>query len=1680
MAFDDENNQPNNPNEGNKDGNLVYQDKKKENETGGFAPAIATSVEGDQIVPTVEVAETKATLTKEDGGIEFRFESSRSIKQSEIDLAIADSNKISRRNRSGSKNPTADKGNKKSISFDVNNTTIVATEDDEIEVPTIHLFPGATFDPAGSSFKVGKIDEQGNVEINQMGQGCRIILALNGIAQIMQVGAANVVIKGQNGIGTVEGDVDGYLAFILKDFSTLAAPGDRFNCEEITSKGGGMLVGPDGLVSKADGVKVTRDGVFLDNKVVEELRTSESETEAAAEKASSSGTESASESVSEAVSDTVSEAIEGAETSSAEVQEQVAEVIASTEGISEEAGRSPITPKERSTVNVEGSIASAGFGALVDAVKGNCSGANVEGKVDQNILKSDPNAPEITEALKNDAIGIGIDAGLGAAKALFTKKNILKGAGQTSAVKAAMNAAHATKDVSALMKSLRSLNCLPEPVLAGIEKAFTATEGGANKLVELTGGGEALDKAKEKEQKTEKRTIFFSLKVIPGLLTLTVKLVPIYSLDIGTGFDFTNNEEDEYLKSITLGINALGKIGLALAGEVQLGNCLLALTGEVSVGGYITGNLGGGGKFFDISDFVIDIEKGSKGLSASTAGTATLSLGAKANVFLEGAISVGSTIINWKKDLVAKKVEATLASIALTGEVTKIGHLMSINGWSLDNVDLSTALFDNAKAQANEFKFSEGNNIIGIGDFLASTVDRSDRLNDLNEKLSLIKNVVSGADAMAFSKDDDQTVNKKLAADLELLWDAYDGLIVVSRTDMEMIQNKIEAYFEVTKEPLAAVEKSLKKRRERKEIIDKWAEENQGKFADNSLTRDDVYKFYKEQAKGDYFIYRRDKEIRKKEATNAIYTKENIIAYEKSRADKKRKVHVERVDKIMAAIDELDITNPKEANEEFLKKYIEIRGGGKGFINHLLTKGVSQGIFTEEEMTARLLEYEKNRIREKVDEYEDIDKVLKKYKAIDENKVSVNFNKDARSADKKLWKQFAFSSLGSNGIYEFEKKRTVDRLHFGNKDRYRNILNLKAQRKEYNNETDETKKAEILKKGNEDFLKMLDKGEKKKLADPKNFYMLFSADKLREQIKKAADENFYLENINTEAGKSLKDLGGNDVKAAKKVMAVKANKKIYEKYIDHLVEEKKYGSKVFDISKILEYEKKRESAAKKGSGDKTKYQERIEFLEEGQKYVSGLLKMEKASGGDETEKQSVNIRENVIEMYFTGERPAGYEKKNKATGKKQEKTGQYTVATASAYIKELKKNPTKEGMEEAIRWNALNQDNYQKYIKASTDEETDQQGSAVNVYEKWKKIVGEDNAMAVLNKAEKEKDQYSFEGMISFYEYMIGSDTYMNRVDAIEKMMEDGKGDDEIIRFYVETLKGGDSFATNAAESEDVGLTPAMYKDFYTSEKGVSILNKRNTKHDERIRKIEETADYNAMVKWYTVISGGEEFEKKLIEDPEIRKRLTPSVILDYEMMKEAQGSTKHYNRIQKVQSTTSDEGARAAYQKMNGGAGFSKEHKSQISAKMDELYNNRDGKGELEIIYEYEQFKTQEWLKLREKYLQPVEELNNRKALLARQILTAQGNMAGIDKNLDVLKNGTENLTVAKAAIDTADKGVKKAAEVEPVVQQLEEARDTNEKLIAEHEKQAAAVEKQVEETKKNIEELDKEHEKK
>ncbi|GEM_PF-6647221 len=1493
------------------------------------------------------------------------------------------------------------------ISFSVKGTNVTGKAGDKITVSPIHLVPGVVLDLTAADI-VMKTDKRGKAVAVCDGKNARLIFTLGNdkmFTQVLQAGVSNLSLY-EN--GTLNGEV-GPVGFVSENGTVIISEGGFFSENIVICHAGCTMTDPEGNTVNLGKITITDEGFMADDKPVNGFTMQEGKKKE-------------------------------------ENQTEVKQVNVLSGDI----------------LDVLLELKDKGLEAL----------QNKSFNIDElEILNSedDDTADNIFDAFVNTLSELGLevagaawanrdlyrDKKTGKLKVKDMFKGLWEGA-RVGMVEQVAKLGDVAEEAEKTLKSLQKLG-IDEDLLNKINEKFKEfSEGATEKAADVLN----VPVPEEDEEEEEKDDgLKLEIDILPGLFSVELEAVPIYSLKMGGNIDIGDT-----LKRFTFGVNAKGELGLELKAAAIVGNAILALTGEVGAGGKLTGGMGDG-KFAQITGFTVKVVNRDKDMTLRQEGDAGLDLMVNLNLFLEGGISVGSEIIGWEKELISGKVEGTAASLLLTGKINKHGKLLSLNGWDLSNVNITTALLDQAKSKAMEMSFAKVDNIGGVEDFLEDSVGREEQLKKLDEVFSQLDSKINKTEAMIFSKDAN-SANKKLVGEFEKLWKQYDAMIRLSKEDVERLDNMIREYPEIAdiKKSLGAIRKSKEKRDKRLSALEKYKQEKQTGLELGTTTRERVLAYYNELSGGGSGYAREDAANLKKAAQDQYYNKNAILAYESERIGAKRKVRQDRID----ALEEALSKNPDMSGTEFLNVYRKVRGKGKGIEKHILEQAVSMGIVTPEVMKREMGGYEKRRIA-----FTKAPKLKPFVKANETKSVVTEFDQEfnlaAQKADKDMWTSFILKKCKAEDLIRYERMRNIEKK---GKDKVKTdevIAELKDIRRKYNAEVDPEKKKDLLQTGRNVFNdKRVDEEVAMGLFSPKNRYKTLTSDQLRTQIEKAGKLEDFIDR--SEAGSKIETLKGSDEGLKTTELKDEDNIKIYKKYLDYVIGNNVYGSSVFSIDRIINYERtRREKAFREKT--KLKHDERIEFLTSESSRIADLSIVEGEEG-------SQKEKENAIRMYLTGERPLGYQKKNLeiGKGKKINDNGEIRtdVDSASGYLDELKDlsltPPDAAGMIAALRWNEENAFAATKLETASKEVSLLKGGRAKEVFNKWrkntkKKLVSEEVLGEGLEAVT--IDNYSLDDMINYLSFDAGG-KHFERFSDLSDMLDAGKSEEEIKTYYKEQLKGGDRFSSYAATNADAlgsgTVSPASFMEFISSDEFIAELKDRSKKHWNRIEMIEKSGtdeeSVNKLVKDYTD-GGAERFRTLFFEQALETGRLTPQMVMQFEKDKAEVGSRRHQARYEAVGRAESDEEARRIYEsdEFLGGAGFMRSVDKNTDERIKSILNSRSGADELESIVAYENKRRTFWADLEDKLLGPVKKLEERKEKLNEIIDNATQKISAIDQNMDILKSGTKDLAQAKAAVKKADKNIDASIRTEESVREIDKAITKNKEEIKKNQQERARL---------------------
>ena len=1587
------------------------------------------------------------------------------------------------------------------VEFSVNGTTVWGEVGEDVFVPPIHLFPGVTLDMNTAPVHIEEVRKDGMVSAVSQKDGARVIITFGsdeGFTQVLEVAASDIVLEGINGqkggTGSISGSIISQMAFILPDGSLLMTEGGTVSRYGIISRNNCKLFKSNGAVKTFSRIDINSAGVFANLEKIEGL-----ELASGSEQEEASGTSEA-----ESTSET-SETLVGSGNSAEEAQagngnEEGSEPIDITDsGNLVTLGKQAVTQgvrslldqeyttgdKEVDLVELAGNAIDA-VGNVVDIITGKDTAEDEEENDDEE--EEEPKE-DLGEAITDTVQGAGDDI-LDAAKeqvedSLAEGKNVKDAvadglqAAKEKLVETMEGYSDLVKELEKTRDSLKKIGVPTGYIDSAISEFDSVADTATGSVADFLGVEREEDvDDEEEEEEDDSKGFQIKMVILPGLLSVNLEVTPTVSLSMGGRVNIS-----EQFKRFTFGLYGKGEVGVAVTLAAEVGNAILALTGELEAGGKFIGGLNGGdGTFFTLEGFSILVTKDDKGqFSAAADHDAELKGKIDLQLSFGGALKVGSEVINWEKEIVSGKVEKTVSTIGLTGTFKKKGNLLSLGGWSMSDVNIMTAVFDQAKAKAIDVAMMDENNMGGINDYMNDVAAQRAGLEQLDKMFEELSPMMSSVSAMGFNKSED-SVNKKMVRSFNRLWEAYESHIRLAEIEKEEIENVIEDYrkLEDVKDSLGATRRSIQKRDEQIASLTRWHDKLKDRFDEGRISRDTVLAKYKE-AFGGRGYERDDKAYRKQQAEEAVYSKNQILAYETERNEEKRKIRQTRIATLEAYINDRGLDTDK-ADEDFMDEYKSVRGSGSGVVHHLLEHGVEMGLFTSEYIKDEMLKYETERVQETSGK--SLNKFLneqhaRKEKAIAQKKplatyntFDKGFNKDARKADDDVWTDYVLFYSTVADLAKYEQGSTENEVSgvFSKKDskRFEVVRQLRDKRAEMALQTDESEKNRILNEAKELFNNkdMIDEDTRKGLYDTSNRYMTLSVDQMKERMRNLATLEGYISA--SPIGERIRNLKENDPeKINRELYDNEANREIYSRYVDHVVTSKDYGNRIFSIDKIISYENSR-----KAVNHEEKHGERIEYLQyEAEKIFHMNREFRTDAAAGETKK--------AVENYFSGMRPTGYRKSNTKDGVSRQVEGELAVnvAPATQYIEDLKSTPpTRDGMLEALNWQA-GEELAEKQLAtgaALAKEETNAYGG--RLFEQWSKglNISAKDAAALMNSGlgAVTEENVTLDNMINYLEFILGDKKHLNRYSAIRDMADQGVGDAEVKKFYKEQLRAGNGYAEKAAEDRNVltnEITPNLYL-MYVDDKGVvEMIESRSPKHQRRIEKISQTGgskeEIAELIRWY-VAEGATRFNEQLLERSLKSGKLTPQMIMDYEKKKAEIGSTKHKARIDSVMEAKDDEEARRIYENAEnkGGAGFEAARFKDMDKRAEAIATARSGQQEYDRIIEYETKRRDFWKGVEDKIMKPIRDLEDRREELIREITLAQDKMARIDDgiraNLAPLENPDTNLDRAKGAVANGARDVELTKNAAENVDKLVESMGENRKAIEKNKEELSKLE--------------------
>ncbi|MCR5468179.1 MAG: hypothetical protein K6F37_04385 [Lachnospiraceae bacterium] len=1272
-------------------------------------------------------------------------------------------------------------------------------------------------------------------------------------------------------------------------------------------------------------------------------------------------------------------------------------------------------------------------------------------------------------------------------------------------------------NAAAFLKIAKFFGINTQPIEDAVElvlKAMTNLEDTAGEKLEaiFPGGDEEKEEDDDKGGDEGGKRIKAEFKPIEGF-SVYLFLEPAYRLSFGGRLKLLPGDVGDPIK-VDVGVDAYGFASIKVGLGTEIGNDLMAVVGEVAGSAKLCGILSGGeNKFATASLTNLQIGTiGENGLNFAppTLDGAHMEMGAKLGVSLEALIESKSELFDWQKTLYYRKISATVADVFYEADAKKEGgKLFSAKGWHISNQSLTTSFLNQRKSKLLEMSLQE-HNIGSTEDLLEQTEGQGKNLDDLDDRLTKLQDALDKTDngktlRATFPKAGTTKENSyadAAAGVLEGIKDDYGAVFINMQNTARTMQNEIEAfrnspdYYDVK----IATEEGVEKHESRATEMEEWANRNVGE----DLSRENVLDKYRSIAAGGFKqtfgirtgYEREDEQNSIKDAENQFYDKEHILAYEKEQIEKAAAKRQKHFDELMKLYDDIG-KDPSKA-EAFIKKYQSIVDDDPdgSLVDHMAEYGLSAGVFSDDDEAYEYLEnYEKARFDDATEKlltgFKDLYKLVDQLKEVNkQDEFNAKFTEVFAYLDDDMWATYVRENMDEADKENFYNKN-AENSNEKNAVRVKLLQKLKENETKYNDSENQKERLTLIEESKTEFrekmenmkyynfilAKLTSKNEWDDFMESKDQYKRMSAEDIRNYAKDyVTNEGFYdwegsgeLDSVGKDLYECYSIFKGDNVAAMSQVLKYNSNAvEAYNDYLSGAGDLKNVGSYLavwklpnilkFEIDKADHYKKKDEkNVDKQGhpiySKNYFKHHERVSFLNE-------MINQIGIAGKSDEFYDADGATTETLEHYFNGTRPSSrrpyiYKEKGKEKELKIIEAKDY----AGQYLKQIKaiRSPNdpdfRDRMSEALEHKMeAGKAARQKIADAVENLSEEDKNDARKVREAWEKAGG---SVDFLN-SRKAKEDFGFHEMISYLQFKI-----------------ERKADDFDEKAFIEAAK------SNGIEGKESLFTPVKLMEF--AEK---YRKRQNEKHSSRLDMIQEArADkkpYSETIEKYNEIerqdsSGKVEWAKKSIrsffsmdhqsgydkslqENETLRKRITPDLILKFELNRISEGNLKHSGRYKAVEEAAEDK-AREVYNKMNGGGAFYETIRKDVKEGAKELQHNRSGKDELERIKEYEHKKSEKYRKMKESAEKDMVELTAKRKEIADRMNASSAFISATAAKVDLLKNRPKNMDEYASIKDLSQpiNAVKADAknvsaqkkEVEALKQRIQAAGKEREKLL-------------------------------
>lgn len=1247
-----------------------------------------------------------------------------------------------------------------------------------------------------------------------------------------------------------------------------------------------------------------------------------------------------------------------------------------------------------------------------------------------------------------------------------------------------------------------------EPIEKAVDNTLNAITGLQEGAEDKLGKVFPKEEGEEEEEKKssgddDSKRITVTFEVVPGF-SVNLFLEPAYSLTFG-GYLRMNPGYRGRPITINLGVDAYGFASLKVGVGAELGNELMAIIGEVSGKAEVFGILEESTKKFAEARLdnlrIGKIEKDGPVIEPPAVSGVRMRLGGGLDGELAALVKAKSELFDWEKVLLDRKLTAELGTALYEAEAKKEGEkLFSASGWHMYNQSLTTAFLNENKSKLIRLSLKD-HTIANTEDLVGEAESGDNALEELDGRLTKLQGALDKSDngktlAAAFPKpgaSKDKSIADSAAGVLDDIKTDYSAVFVNMQNTARTMQNEIEAftqssdYISVTQ----AVAEGENKHGQRTELMEDWKKANEGTL----LSREEVLSKYRGLAVGSVKnalgmktgYEREDEENTRKEAEDELYNKTNILEYEQAqikKAAEKRQAHFDELMRLYNSIGK----NPDKA-EAFIKKYQDIvKDDPDGsLVDHLAEYGLDNGVFSNEEEAIQFLEdYEKERFDDATEKLAngiaDVNKLLELLQADGkEDEFNSAFSEVFAYIDDDMWEAFVKENTNDEDRQNFYEKNAAN-SSAKNKPRVELLQKLRVEEKKYEDAESPEEQEMILSDSKKEFETLL-----KNTKYYNRFVNMFTSkteweDFMQndEQYKRLSAEdirNYATEYVSNEGfygwrGAGKKDAAGKDIyecysifkgeDTAAMSQVLKHNEtavKAYNDYLSNAADKESISNHlaVWKLDKIRDYEvEKTDEYKKKGSIgffskemeypiEYFKHHERFKFLE---KQINDIG----LAGNSDKYYDKGGVIVETVKHYFGGTRPSTQKPYEYKDGKKQVTLKiEPAELYAKQYISEItgKYDVTdqdfRDRMVEALGFKMDEGKEARQKIADALDELSEEdKNDPRKVMEAWTKAGGDIDFM----NTRKAANDYGFHEMKSYLNFKIEreADKFSEKafIKAAQTEPIDGK---EALFTPKKMMAFAETYRKGIGKKHSTRLD--LINEYKSAKKPYSELIEA---YDELERR-----DSSGKVEWakksfrsFFSIGHQSGYDKFLQKNEALRKKITPDMIMKFEVARIAEGNLKHSGRYKAVQEAT-EEQAREVYNKMHGGGAFYDSMKSRMAARAEEMRDTRTGAQELERIKAYEQRKVERYRQMKASVDKDIKELSEKRDSIVQRMNESSDFISATSAKVNLLRNRPQNMDQYKSIKDLSTPINAVKSDISKVADQKKEVEALKERIKSE-----------------------------